>query len=140
MCINKIFCQIMKKSVKRQSFKRHGKCILTNKTNSAIKEAWKFICYFYNMISNPIAAPKNRKWEELHTIIYPIVSIVILETTCLGMFHVRWQPFPFHCWLQRTIPDLKFPGPSLYVLIYTVWISMASYFLSRHFYQNNETI
>jgi hypothetical protein len=53
-----------------------------------------------------------------------MVSIVILETTCLGMFHVWWQPFPFHCWLQRTIPDLKFPGPSWYVLVYTVWISI----------------
>jgi hypothetical protein len=30
------------------------------------------------MISNPIVAPKNRKWEELHKIIYPMVSIVIL--------------------------------------------------------------
>jgi hypothetical protein len=39
MCINKIFCQIMKQSVKRQSFKRHRKYILTNKTNSAIKKA-----------------------------------------------------------------------------------------------------
>jgi len=40
------------------------------------------------MISNPMVAPKNRKWEELHKIIYPMVSIVILETTCLGMFHM----------------------------------------------------
>ena len=81
-------------------------------------------CYFYNMISNPMVAPKNWKCEELHKIIYPMVSIVILETTCLGMFHVWWLPFPFHCWLQRTILDLKFPSPSLYVLIYTVWISI----------------
>jgi hypothetical protein len=56
MCINKIFGQIMKKSVKRQF-------VLIDMGNVywPIKQLHQ--CYFYNMISKPMVTPKIGKWE-----------------------------------------------------------------------------
>lgn len=55
MCINKIFCQIMKKKRKETVLKDMGNVYWP------IKQLHQ--CYFYNMISKPMVAPKIGKWE-----------------------------------------------------------------------------